>query len=68
MLVLSRKSGERIVIGPNIELTVLDIRGDRVRLGFVAPRETSICRAEVRPRLRHEGHNEGSNVAPQSAS
>ncbi len=58
MLVLSRKCGERIVIGPNIELTVVQIEGDRVRLGFVAPRETPIHRREVQQRLQREGHDE----------
>ena len=42
MLVLSRKRGERIVIGPNIELTVVDIRGNKVRLAVDAPRDVSI--------------------------
>ena len=39
MLVLSRKANESIVIDEGIEVTVLDIRGDKVRLGFVTPRE-----------------------------
>ena len=46
MLVLSRKRGERIVIGPNIELTVVDIRGNKVRLAVDAPRDVSIQRQE----------------------
>lgn len=54
MLVLSRKCGERVVIGPHIELIVLDVRGTRVTLGFVAPRETSIHRQEVFERIHAE--------------
>lgn len=54
MLVLSRKCGERIVIGPNIELTVLEVRWDRVRLGFQAPLEVSIHREEIFRRMQDE--------------
>lgn len=51
MLVLSRKLGEGIVIGREIEVTVLEVRGDRVRLGFNAPREVTIHRGEVQERI-----------------
>jgi carbon storage regulator len=54
MLVLSRNKGERIVIGDNIVLTVVDIRGDRVRLGFTGPAEVPIHREEVFRRLEQE--------------
>ncbi len=47
MLVLSRKVGERIVIGDGIVLTVLGVRGGQVRLGIDAPRTTPICREEL---------------------
>ena len=47
MLVLSRKSGERIVIGPHIELRVVDIGKTRVRLAIDAPQEIAIYRHEV---------------------
>ena len=57
MLVLSRKCGERIVIGPNIELTVVDICGNTVRLAVDAPRDVSIHRQEVYRRIQDEGHN-----------
>ena len=58
MLVLSRKSGERILIGQNIVLTVIDIGGDRVRLAFDAPRDVSIHRQEVYRRIQDEGVDE----------
>lgn len=54
MLVLSRNKGERIVIGNNIVLTVVDIRGDRVRLGFEGPTDVPIHREEVFQRLMAE--------------
>ncbi|MCM3661943.1 carbon storage regulator CsrA [Georgenia satyanarayanai] len=47
MLVLSRKVGEQIVIGVDIVLTVVDVRGDTVRLGIAAPRHVTVNRAEV---------------------
>lgn len=47
MLVLSRKRDERILIGDDIEVTVVDIRGDKVRLGFTAPKEIAVHRQEV---------------------
>jgi carbon storage regulator len=48
MLVLTRKLGEQVVIGDNIRLTVVAIRGSHVRLGFAAPAEISIRRSELR--------------------
>ena len=47
MLVLSRKKGESIVINNDITITVVDIRGDKVRLGVVAPKEIPVHRQEV---------------------
>ena len=60
MLVLSRKRGERIVIGPNIELTVVDIRGNKVRLAVDAPRDVSIHRQEIYRRIQDESRHEGN--------
>ena len=47
MLVLSRKVNQSIVINGNITVTVVDIRGDSVRLGIQAPREVSVHREEI---------------------
>ena len=47
MLVLSRKAQERILIGDDIEVTVIEIRGDKVRLGFTAPKDVRVIRPEV---------------------
>ena len=46
MLVLSRRPGEQVVIGNGITLTVVEVRGDRVRLAFDAPDQVRILRAE----------------------
>jgi carbon storage regulator len=50
MLVLNRKVGEKIIIADSIEVTVLEVRGNRVRLGLVAPPGVDIRREEVSPR------------------
>jgi len=54
MLVLSRKRGQSVVIGGNITITVIESRGDKVRLGIEAPREVSVHRAEVFERIKAE--------------
>jgi carbon storage regulator len=48
MLVLSRRVGEKIVIGDNIVITVVDAKSETVRIGIEAPRDIQINRAEVR--------------------
>jgi carbon storage regulator len=53
MLVLSRKENEAIKIGQEIEVVVLEIHGDRVKLGFLAPSEVPIHRREVHDRIVH---------------
>ncbi len=54
MLILSRKRDEQIVIADNIVITVVDIRGDTVRLGFEAPRDVPIHRQEVFEQIQHD--------------
>ncbi|MCC8167046.1 MAG: carbon storage regulator CsrA, partial [Planctomycetes bacterium] len=47
MLVLSRRKDETIMIGDSVEITVVDVRGDTVRIGITAPRNVSVHRKEV---------------------
>lgn len=47
MLVLSRKKGDRIIVNDEIVLEVVEIRGDKVRIGILAPKEVPVHRAEV---------------------
>jgi carbon storage regulator len=54
MLVLSRKKDEKIVIGDNITLMVIEIRGDKVRLGIDAPRDVSVHREEIYDAIKRE--------------
>jgi carbon storage regulator len=54
MLVLSRQRDESIMIGPDIRVTVVDIRGDKVRLGIEAPTEVAVHRREVFNEIQRE--------------
>lgn len=61
MLVLSRKKDEKIIIGDTITLMVIEIRGDKVRLGIEAPKEVSVHRQEVYEAIRRErNHSRGA--------
>jgi len=59
MLVLSRKDSESIMIGDDIVITVIEIRGDKVRLGINAPIDTPVHRQEVYEAIEREKAREG---------
>lgn len=61
MLVLSRKKGQGIVIGENIELTIIEIQGDQVRIGIKAPRNVSIYRKEIFLEIQDENRKAASS-------
>jgi carbon storage regulator len=54
MLVLTRKPGQSIMIGDGVEVQVLSVAGEKVRLGITAPREVAIFRNEVYERIESE--------------
>lgn len=54
MLVLNRKKDESIVIGDDIEITIVDVKGDKVSLGINAPREISVHRREIYDAIQKE--------------
>ena len=54
MLVLSRQKNEAIMIGDDVEVIIVDIRGDRVRLGITAPQKIPVHRKEVYEAIRRE--------------
>lgn len=54
MLCLSRKKDEKIIIGDNIEIMIIEVRGDTVRLGITAPKDISIHREEVYNKIQKE--------------
>ena len=70
MLVLSRQRDESIIIGDNIVITVVDIRGDKVRLGIEAPTEIPVHRQEVYEAIQRENAKaaEERNSSPKAES
>ena len=54
MLILARRSNESIMIGDSIEISVVDIKGDQVKLGIQAPREVKVFRTEVYRAIQEE--------------
>jgi carbon storage regulator len=63
MLVLSRKKNESIVINNDITITVVEIRGDKVRLGIVAPKDVPVHRQEVYDAI-HQAQEPKSSTEP----
>ena len=57
MLVLSRKKDERIRIGDDIEILVIEIRGDKVRIGITAPKDVAVHRQEIYEAIQREKEN-----------
>lgn len=69
MLVLSRKKNESIVIDERIVITVIEIRGDKVRLGIEAPAEIPVHRQEVFEAIKEQqAADQAARKAPASAS
>ncbi len=70
MLVLSRQRDESIIIGDNVQITIVDIRGDKVRLGIKAPAEISVHRKEVFDAIQRENRKAAGlnpdDVAPEN--
>ena len=64
MLVLSRKKNESIVINNDITIVVVEIRGDKVRLGVEAPKEVPVHRREVYDAIHRAGQQEAADAAP----
>jgi carbon storage regulator len=54
MLILSRRVGETIMIGSNVTVTVLGVKGNQVRIGIDAPKDVKVHREEIYERIRHE--------------
>ena len=63
MLVLSRHKGETIMIGDDIEVSIVDIRGNKIRLGVDAPKEIPVHRREVFDAIEKQQDNEGDGQA-----
>jgi carbon storage regulator CsrA len=54
MLILTRRAGETLVIGPDVEVTVLGVKGNQVRIGIKAPKHISVHREEIAERIAAE--------------
>jgi carbon storage regulator len=68
MLVLTRRIGEQIIIDGTIRITVVDIRGDKVRIGIQAPDDVRVDRAEVHQRRLEFGLASEETLVPQVIS
>lgn len=66
MLALSRKKGEALVINNNIEVTILEIKGEQVKLGISAPREVPVYRKEVCVQIQ-QANKEATNIDGMAA-
>ena len=54
MLILSRKTNQKIVIGENVEITILEVKGEQVKIGIEAPRNLKVFRREVYEEIQKE--------------
>jgi carbon storage regulator len=66
MLVLSRTRDESIIIGDNVVVTIVDVRGDKVKLGIEAPQDVSVHRREVYEAIRRE-NQQAAKLRPEDA-
>lgn len=68
MLILTRRVGESIIVGDNVTITVLGIKGNQIRLGVNAPKEVSVHREEIYQRIKQEQKVAGSESESESES
>ena len=62
MLVLSRQSDETIIIGDNIRITIVEVRGDKVRIGIDAPHDVAVHRQEIYDAIRRDAAKAASPI------
>ena len=58
MLVLTRQRGEKIMVDDNIIITIIEVRGDKVRIGIEAPRDVSVHREEIYDEIQRDNQRE----------
>jgi carbon storage regulator len=62
MLILTRRMGEALMIGDNVTVTVLGIKGNQVRIGVLAPKDVGVHREEIYARIRQERESNGETA------
>jgi carbon storage regulator len=65
MLILTRRVGETLVIGDDVNVTVLGVRGNQVRLGVNAPKEVAVHREEIYQRIQKENDSDNSSSSDE---
>ncbi|MDE6312217.1 MAG: carbon storage regulator CsrA [Lachnospiraceae bacterium] len=63
MLALSRKAGESVVINNDIEVTILEVKGDQIKIGIEAPKSVPIYRKEIFSQIKEENENAASDAS-----
>ncbi len=56
MLILTRRMGEALMVGDDVTVTILDVKGNQVRIGIDAPKDVAVHREEIYQRIQHERH------------
>jgi carbon storage regulator len=68
MLILTRRVGESVMIGKDVTVTVLGVKGNQVRIGINAPKDVSVHREEIFQRIQGEQGGQADSAAPDDSS
>lgn len=68
MLILTRRVGETVMIGNDVTVTILGVKGNQVRVGVNAPRDVAVHREEIFERIKREEGGEGSGASPRATA